>query len=322
MQRAETRLSLPKPFRLRAVALGHGWHECAPFYWCDAAECLEVIERDGPMPVRLSFVQTPTRGRRAHVRVCIEAEQVSDELVALMRRRAGVILGADRDLREFYALAAGVPAIAAVVPMGAGRLLRSASMTENIIKTICGTNVNWAQAVKMINRIAQLGPFPKNFRNLNAWPTPREILAAGREYLLNVARVGYRADSILDLCRSAVDGTFDPESLDEFAATADTDEVYRRLLSIKGIGPASAGFLLGLLGHFDRVSVDSWTLAYVAKTHMNGRKPTVKQVEKHYETYGRWRQLVWWFEQWLTWDTARSMLDGEPRASSRRRQRP
>jgi len=327
MKRIDTELLIRKPFSLRATALSHGWHECSPFHWCDAADCLQIIERDGDIPIRVSFLEgRASRGSHARVRMIIDAEKISDTVVALMARRAAIILGTDRDLREFHALADTIPSIAPVVRIGAGRLLRSPSMTENIVKTICGTNVNWNQAVKMINRIGQLGPCLREFRNLHAWPTPREILNAGEDYLLNVARVGYRTESILSLCRSALDGTFDPDSLDELARTADTDSLHKRLLSIRGVGPASAGFLLSLLGHYDRVAIDSWTIAYVAKTHLNGKKPTVKQVEKHFEPYGRWRQLVWWFEQWLTWDTAKSMLNGPfappGRSSKRPRGRP
>ena len=72
-----------------------------------------------------------------------------------------------------------------------------------------------------------------------------------------------------------------------------------------------AASLVGLPGRYDRVSTDSWTIAYVAENYMTGRKPTVRQVERLYERYGQWRQLVWWFEQWLTWDTAQTMLDGQ-----------
>ena len=91
-------------------------------------------------------------------------------------------------------------------------------MGENVIKAICGTNVNWGQAVKMINRIGQLGPTIPNFANLNAWPTPRQILRAGKTYLTERCRVGYRADSILAFCENVRDGSIDPESLIEEAA--------------------------------------------------------------------------------------------------------
>lgn len=271
---------------------------------------MQVIERDRDQPVRLSLTQTPRRAARTRTRVNIdiEARQMSDELVALMRRRVATMLRADVDMTGFFELAASHQRLAPIPRIGAGRILRAASMAENIIKTLCATNVNWAQAVKMINRIAQLGPCLPDFRSLNAWPTPREILAAGRDYLLTVARAGYRADFILAFCRSIEEGGFDPDVLDDLAPTASTDALYDRLRSIKGIGPASANFLLGQLGRHERLSIDSWTVAYVGRTYLNGRKPTARQIETRYRPYGRWRNLVWWFEQWLEWDTARSLL--------------
>ncbi len=313
MESAKTSISIPRPFGLKATALGHGWHECAPMSWCEGGGCLQIIERDGVIPVRLSLTEGPRRGRNARVNIAVEAHKVSDRLVALMRERTRTMLRADVDMSGFYELAATRDDIAPVAQIGAGRILRSADMTENIIKTICATNVNWVQAVKMINRIGQLGPHIHHHRSQNAWPTPREILAAGEDYLLNIARVGYRAEPILALCRSVLDGSFDVAGLDAFAESATTDELYAHMCSIKGIGPASAGFLLGQLGHHERLSIDSWTITYVGNKYMNGRKPTVKQIEKRYQPYGRWRNLVWWFEQWLEWDTAQSILRiGQP----------
>ncbi len=310
LHKVDTTIRVCKPFGLKSTVLGHGWHECAPISWCEAGACLQTIERVGAMPVRLSVTEISGRGRFARLRLTVEAEEVGDTLVTLMRERMCVMLRVDLDLDGFYALAADHPKLAPVVELGAGRLLRCSSMFENIIKAMCGTNVNWAQAIKMINRIGQLGPCLEDFRNLNAWPTAAEILSAGEDYLLGVARVGYRASSILEFCRSVQRGGFDAEGLDEMAGRVSTDELYEHLLTIKGIGPATASFLLGLLGHFDRLSVDSWTIAFVAQRYMGGRKPTVKEVKRLYDSYGRWRSLVWWFEQWLEWSTARAMLNG------------
>ncbi len=332
MEIRSTYLHVPRPFSLKATALGHGWHECSPLSWSEAGQCLQVIERKGNMPIRLSLTSTAPSARRrtssrtrqegeaprpasfargkVRVNLTLEADELSDETMALIRRRAGVMLRADLDLTGFCEVAGEHAKLPTALAIGAGRFLRSASMTENIIKTVCGTNVNWAQAVKMINRIGQLGPALPHFRSLNAWPTPREILNAGEDYLLNVARVGYRADSILKLCRSIVDGEFDPEDLDTLAQTASTQELYERLLSIRGIGPTSANYLLTFLGRFDRMAIDSWTLTYAGRTYFKGRKPTVKQVEAVYARFGDWKQLVWWYEQWLEWGTAKSMLNG------------
>ena len=308
MQKRVTSLSIPVPFSLKATVLSHGWHECAPMSWCEGGACFQVIERDGRVPFRLSITEGARRDKRVKVKIAIEANSVSDHAVALMRQRTATMLRADLNLRGFYDLARTHDRLAVIPRIGAGRLLRTASITEGVIKTICAANVNWTQAVKMINRIGQLGPCLKNFRNLNAWPTPSEILSAGPDYLLNVARVGYRSEQILSFCRSVRDGSFDAEGLEEIAASKDSATLREQLLKIMGIGPAGAHFLMSLLGHFDHVSVDSWTIAFVSKRYLNGRKPTVKQVENIYKRYGQWRSLVWWFEQWLDWETARSML--------------
>jgi len=92
------------------------------------------------------------------------------------------------------------------------------------------------------------------------------------------------------------------------AADLDSDTLLARLRSIRGVGPSTAHALLTFLGHFDRLSIDSATIAHVARTHTRGKKPTPKQVERIYAPYGRWKNKVYWFEHWLTWGTAKRMV--------------
>jgi 3-methyladenine DNA glycosylase/8-oxoguanine DNA glycosylase len=161
-----------------------------------------------------------------------------------------------------------------------------------------------------------------HFAGLCAWPTPREILRAGKRYLKEVCRLGYRVEQVLSFCREVCDGRFDPESLIHLAASpaVSSDEILSRLRSIRGIGPSSAHYLLSLLGRNDRLVIDSSTVAHVARTHTNGKKPAAGQIEKLYAGYGRWKNLVWWYEYWLTWETARSILR-EARRDRRRKRR-
>ncbi len=308
MQKEAIQITMPKPFSLRATALSHGWHECAPLSWCEGGACLQVIERIGGEATRVSVTQAGRSAVGSRVRVQVEGPTVDDSVLEHVATRVRRMLQHGLDLGGFYAVVADHPRLAVLPRIGAGRLLRSASMFENVVKAICATNVNWTQAVKMINRVSQLGVGMKEFRNLNTWPTPREILKAGRPYLVDVARLGYRADSILQLCRDAIDGTFVEEEIESLARTGTTDEVFARLTAIKGIGPASAHFLMGLLGHYEHMSVDSWTLRYVSDTYFDGKPVTEKRVREVYERFGRYKQLVWWFEQWLDWGTARSIV--------------
>ena len=69
------------------------------------------------------------------------------------------------------------------------------------------------------------------------------------------------------------------------------------------------------------MAIDSSTIAHVARTHTNGKKPTLKKIERIYAKYGRWRNKVWWYEHWLNWGTARQLvreagLNGKPRRST------
>jgi 3-methyladenine DNA glycosylase/8-oxoguanine DNA glycosylase len=305
-----TTLRVPTPFSLKATVLSHGWHECAPMSWSEGGRCFQVIERRQHQAYRVSVTEATRRKHHVTLRVTIDGRTMSDDVVAQTRRNVTSVLGLDRDLTEFYNLCRNHPILHIIPQIGAGRGLRSVSMTENIIKVLCSTNVTWSQAVKMINRLAQLGPALPHFANLNAWPTPRDILRAGGRYLLEVCRVGYRADSILTFCGDVCDGRIDPDQLPALALSdgVSTDDLLARLRSIRGIGPASAHYLLSFLGRYDRLAIDSSTVAHVARTHTNGRKPTHRQIEAVYEPYGRWKNLVWWCEHWLTWETAREIL--------------
>ena len=315
-----TTIEVAAPFSLKATALSHGWHECSPMSWSEGGRCLQTIERVNHHACRVSVTEhvgpVSTRRHTPVTHLCHKLDITvegwpgdagfRDDTV----KRVSLSLGVDRDLTEFYSLCGEHRALAVIPSIGAGRLLRSASMTEDIVKTLCATNVNWTQAVKMINRLGQLGPYVRHFRQLNAWPTPREILRAGEGYLKEVCRLGYRSESILTFCDSVCAGRFDPQTLTEMAADdgQSSDDILTQLRRIKGIGPSSAHFLLSLLGRYDRLAIDSATVAHVARTHTNGEKPSHKQIERIYAPFGKWRNLVCWCENWLTWDTAKQIV--------------
>lgn len=304
-------IPVPDDFHLPATVLSHGWHECHPMAWVSGAECFQTIERVGDRLHRVNVQQPAVRRKKNGIAVRVESfdDGPANDAAELVER-VRAMLSIERDLAEFYELCGEHKMLADVPSIGAGRLIRSSSMTENILKFLFSTNVNWTQAVKMINRLAQLGPHIPHYRSQNAWPTPKEILRAGREYLIDICRVGYRADSILAFCRSVDGDQTDPE---RFVAMANdsgvsSDEIMAELKSIKGIGPASAAGLLSLLGRYDRLSIDSATIAHAAAIHFGGRKPTPREVEKVYEPFGKWKNLVYWCESWMHWHTARAIL--------------
>lgn len=310
MQTRTATIQVKSPFSLKATALGHGWHECAPMSWSEGGRCFQIIERRKDRAYRVSVVETSRRKDKTSLRVTVEGDPVDATIMAQTKRNLRTVLGLDDDLAEFFDLCRKHSTLHVAPKIGAGYGLRSVCMAENILKVLLSTNVNWTQAVKMINRLGQLGPIVPHFRSLNAWPTPREILRAGEQYLLEVCRVGYRAESILEFCQNVCDGRFDPQELDVMAAAKEvtSDDILDRLRSIRGIGPTSANYLLSFLGRHDRLAIDTSTIAHVARVHTNGRKPTLKKIEKIYAEYGKWKNKVWWVEHWLTWATAKDIL--------------
>ena len=150
-----TTLSVRRPFSLKATVLSHGWHECSPMSWSEGGQCFQIIERDGNNACRVSVVEKRRTSRSVSLRVTIEGPEITPDFVGAVCHRLGVCLGLDRDITPFHDLCKNDPVLHVIPKIGAGRGIRSASMTENIIKAICGTNVTWNQAVKMINRIAK-----------------------------------------------------------------------------------------------------------------------------------------------------------------------
>jgi 3-methyladenine DNA glycosylase/8-oxoguanine DNA glycosylase len=91
-------------------------------------------------------------------------------------------------------------------------------------------------------------------------------------------------------------GTFDLESLKR--SRLPTLELRKELLSINGVGPYAAANLLLILGRTDFIPIDSWALKLVSHEWHDGKPVTPKDVEKHFERWGEFKGLAFWFWDW------------------------
>jgi len=216
------------------------------------------------------------------------------------------MLRIDEDLSEFYALAAEDPNLAWVTE-GAGRLMRSQTVYEDVVKTICTTNTAWSGTVRMVSGIVEHlgepalgapseGPFG------HAFPSPAAMAAAPESFYRDVARTGYRGAYLRSLAESVALGEIDLEEL----ATADPDdlpddEVAARLLALPGVGPYAAAHIMMLIGRYSRLVLDSWTRPTYAS--LNGRKAKDAAIERRFRRYGRYSGLAFWLfltRDWVT----------------------
>lgn len=288
------RLTLPArtPFSLSAVVRSHGWADLAPFAWnLDAGELTRVERLASGCVVSLLV-------REAEGGVTVEASAPLDEAEREeVARKARWMLGLEQDYAAFYALARRAPELAHVERGAKGRLLRSPTLFEDVVKTILTTNTSWAGTVRMAGAlVSRFGAALPTDPSRRAFPTPGQLAASDEEAFRSEAGLGYRAPYVLELARSVASGELALEQLRR--SDLPTDQLREQLLAIKGVGDYAAAHLLILLGRYDFVPVDSWARRMVSREWYDGQPVGRAEVEGAFERWGAWQGLVYWFWDW------------------------
>ena len=279
------------PFRFLSVVHSHGWVQLAPFAFDEETATLAYTDRLSNGRV-LEFQITGLENG-----ITVKTEKLTKLEQTEVSARVTWMLGLEMDFSAFYAASKREPKLLQAEKMVRGRVLRSATLFEDVVKTILTTNTLWAATKRMnLNLIKQYGPSLKGEMEQLAFPSPDEIAASSPEVLREAVRVGYRAPSIHELAVRVASGKLDLESL----KTSDlpTLELRKELLRIKGVGPYAAANLLLILGRGDFIPVDSWALKLVSHEWYDGDPVTPKQVDEHFEKWGEFKGLAYWFWDW------------------------
>jgi N-glycosylase/DNA lyase len=222
------------------------------------------------------------------------APAAAAELSASIRH----VLRLEEDLSAFYARAADDPELAWVA-RGAGRMSRSPSVFEDVVKTICTTNCAWSATERMVGALVEhLGDpatgAPASGARGRAFPTPAAMAEAGEGFYRDVARAGYRGRYLLDLARAVADERLDLEELarashDELS----DDDVEQRLLALPGVGPYAAAHVMMLVGRYSRLILDSWTRPTYLRVS-GKRSATDAAIIRRFRRYGPFAGLAFW----------------------------
>jgi N-glycosylase/DNA lyase len=266
-----------EPIDFRRALASHGVASLPPSQIDEKAWTLEVTlpSGRGARTVRLS------EGRAGYARV----EGATSALLAQLR----YMLRLDEDLSAFYVVAREDPQLAWAAS-GAGRMLRSPTVFEDVVKTICTTNCAWSGTVRMVTALVDnLGVAAPTGRR--TFPRPAGMAEAGDDFYRDVARAGYRGAYLRALAQDVASGTLDLEQLNDPAVP--DEEVEERLLALPGVGPyAAAHVMLTSLGRYSRLVLDSWTRPTYAK--LAGRKASDKTIERKFRRYGDFSGLAFW----------------------------
>ncbi len=289
-----------EPVDLRRTLTSHGVASLAPQRVDEERWILETAI-EGEREVHAVSVAAGRPGALI-VRVDELASSSSERgaLLGTVRR----VLALDEDLSHFYELARDDPALAWVTT-GAGRMLRSPTVFEDVVKTICTTNCAWSATVRMCDAIVNtLGRPAADGRR--AFPSAQAMAEAGADFYRDVPRAGYRGDYLLRLARDVADGKLDLEALRD--PDLGDEEVEQRLLALPGVGPyAAAHVMLTALGRYGPLVFDSWTRPTYAR--LSGRRASDVTIARRFRRYGRYAGLAFWL--YLTRDWVRDPADAE-----------
>lgn len=288
----EITISTPSPFSLYSVIHSHGWIQLAPFEEQDSGNGFSYVARLGSgKVVALDFREAP-EGVCVRVNAPLEGGEEAE-----IREKAAWMLSLEVDITRFYTLAQQEPKLVHAVEKAQGRILRSATLFEDVIKTLLTTNTLWAATIRMTkNLVNQFGsPLPENPQR-RAFPTPEALAETSEERLRAETRLGYRAPFILGLAQRVASGELDLEALKDTAIP--TPELRKRLLAIKGVGAYAAANLLMLLGRYDYIPVDSWAMKMVSNEWYEGSPVGVPEVEAAFERWSEFKGLAYWLWNW------------------------
>jgi 3-methyladenine DNA glycosylase/8-oxoguanine DNA glycosylase len=205
------------------------------------------------------------------------------------------MLRLDEEYSDFYDLCREKGGVWAGLDCGKGRMLRSPSLFEDLVKVICTTNIQWGGTKRMARELVDAYGMPFEPQpELKAFPAPGAIAADSLESFKQKVNLGYRAAYIHGLAASVADGALDLDELaDESMPTA---EIRKWLKSIKGIGDYAAASMLMLLGRYDEIPVDTIFREFMSGHYFTEAPFDQIQALEVYAQWGRWKALAYWFE--------------------------
>ena len=285
-------IETPSRFSFKATVYSHGWCELAPF---------EIDEINW----RLSYVFSDAKGRKTTpAGISEEKNRIRIDLAnsnvdaAKVEKDARHLLRLDDDLNGFYDKIDGHSGLEWISENHAGRMLRSATVFEDLVKTICTTNCSWGLTKVMVTNLVEKLGAPADKRK-NAFPTPEAMAGVPEQFYRDEIRAGYRSPYFVELAEAVASGKLDPQNW--LLTDLSTADLKKEMKKVKGVGDYAAENLLKLVGRYDGLALDSWLRSQFYKKYNGEKKCKDSKIERHYKKFGEWRGLVIWCDMTEKW---------------------
>lgn len=284
-----------EPVSFERTVLSHGVASLPPMWPSESGDRLEVtlsLPTGRPRTVRIE------RAGTNHCSIEVVGRAPGRRTSEAIAAEAAHVLRLDEDLSDLYAMAERDTDLSWVCG-GAGRMIRSQTVFEEVVKTVCTTNCSWNLTERMVNALVEhLGEpapgAPATGAAGRAFPTPDAMAEPDEVFYREVVRAGYRSPYFIALARSVAAGEVDLEGWGK--ASADElpdDELYELLLGLPGVGPYAAAHIMMMMGRYSRLILDSWTRPTYARLI---DKKSVKDaaIERRFKGYGPYAGLAFW----------------------------
>lgn len=284
-------LNTPEDFNFKRTILSHGWCELPPFEIDEEKWILStVVAADRAFTVEIFFED----GLKVKVTSGKPGKKVEAKIISDINH----ILRLDDDFSDFYKSLRAEKEFSWIAKEKSGRILRSATVFEDLVKSICTTNCSWSLTKKMVtNLVEKLGEPAENGKHL--FPTAEAMANMPAKFYQEEIRAGYRGPYLKELAERAVKGELNLQSWLNSGLT--TDELKKEMKKIKGVGDYAAENLLKLVGRYDGLALDSWLRSRFYEKYRDGVPCDDKEIYSHYERYGKWRGLFIWLEMTKKW---------------------
>ncbi len=293
MKTMKISISTPSEFSFKRTIVSHGWYGLQPFRIDQNRVTLSrVLDLKNGIPVTVEM-----RGTKRGVQVSLSrsvGKRAAEQIVKEVRH----MLRLDDNLEDFYNVVAADREFGWIPTQGAGRLLRSPTVFEDLVKMICTTNCSWALTQKMVTGIVENLGRPSD-DGQRAFPTPEAMALMPLKFYVDEMRAGYRAPYFKELADRVASGKLDVEAW--LHSSLPTAELMKEMRGVKGVGPYAAENLLKLVGRYDGLALDSWTRAKFFSVRNNGRKASDKKIARFYSRFGEWRGLALWCDMTHDW---------------------
>ncbi len=289
------KIPIPENFSFRNTIYSHGWSELLPF---------ELDEEKW----RLSYVFSGKGFQKpisAHVystgkfiKIEFADESLSQTEKETVRKKVKHILRLDEDFSEFYKLTKRNKDFAWIAENKVAQLMRSPTVFEDLVKTVCTTNCSWGLTKKMVtNLVEKLGE--KSANGKRAFPTAEAMAKRDEKFYREEIRAGYRSAYFVELAETVASGQIDPESW--LKTDLPTKELKKEMKKIKGVGDYAAENLLKLVGRYDGLALDSFLRAEFYKKHNQSKACPDREIADFYRDFGDWQGLAIWFDMTKRW---------------------